>query len=170
MSSDSISEAAFLLTELRYTLGQLHVQVLDLDASQRREQAQGGRTVDDVLGDMAQHEATYQKRILGLLGEARAAEPTVAEEIPLPISNAESDSGTESQFEHMRAGTIETLAALGDTWPTGLVDLVREQVQLDRHLTTELANIRMDLFNEDSRPDLEEPLTDHPEPHQLEHR
>lgn len=168
MTSDSISEATFLLTELRYTLGQLHVQVLDLDTAQRAQETASGRSVNTVLRDMAGAEATYQERIRGMAGTEPAPDDDHPD-IPLPISNAEADDGREYGFEHQRARTIAMLEALGDTWPSGLVELVREQVRHDRQLTGELATLRMSLYNQETRLDLDQPLTEHPEPHQLEH-
>ena len=46
MTVDTISEPQFMLTELRYTLGQLHVQVLDLDPETRSKALCEGRSID----------------------------------------------------------------------------------------------------------------------------
>lgn len=154
---DTISEANFLLTELRYTLGQLHVQVLDLDASAREGGDDAGKSIDDILADMVSHEKEYQARYTELLGTELPEQND--DEIPLPINEAEAQPGREHTFEQKRAQTIALLERVGENWPEELLELVKQQVQQDRQCTTAIAERRMSVFSREQRPDLNEPLT-----------
>lgn len=153
---NTISEARFLLTELRYTLGQLHVQVLDLDESARTESGNGPQSIDAILSDMVRHEGEYQARYSGMLGASLPA--LNVREIPLPINENEAQPGREHTFEQKRAQTIALLEQAGENWSEDLLDLVKHQVQQDRKCATAIAERRKSAFEHDQRPDLNEPL------------
>lgn len=146
MPGDTISEQDFLLTELRYTLGQLHVQVGDL-LPEQRSNSEGGQSVDQILQEMMQTEEQYQKRYAQLL---HAAVPDHGIDL-LPAS--------ESPFEDQRGRTIALLEHSQGTWSQELLDMVKQQVAGDRAYTTRIANRRKEIFGHDQRPDLNEPLT-----------
>jgi hypothetical protein len=162
MTSDTISEAQFLLTELRYTLGQLHVQVLDLDEKARESVICGDRSIEDILDEMERKEDEALGRYSELVGtRADAAAPV---ENLLPVGETEEAVGHEGEFEQKRARTIALLEGAGEAWPPELVDAVRQQVQEDRKYTTEIAECRRAYFERDTRPDLNQPLTTDPTP------
>lgn len=163
MTVETISEAQFLLTELRYTLGQLHVQVLDLDAETRATALCEGRSIDGIIEEMLRDEEGYQKRYADLLHSGSA--PPQMEENPLPVSDTDAPPTRETQFEHKRAQTIAILETSGGTWPAGLLETVKEQVQKDRAHTTQIAECRKAFFEADQRPDLNQPITTEPAPH-----
>ena len=167
MALETITEPSFLLTELRYTLGQLHVQALDLDEDARRGATHEGRCIDDTLQDMIRYEREYQAHYAELLHRPVAGGSLEVETTSLPVSEAEAPGGTESDFEHLRGGTITILEAAPDPWPQELIDLVREHVSRDRSATTHIAECRKAWLNQEQRPDLQEPLTEHNEPHVL---
>lgn len=149
MSTDSISEPTFLLTELRYTLGQLNTQLGDVNAKQEQQSPGGAPSIDAVLQDMAQAERKCQQQYEKLTG-------IPARELPI------ADSGSPAEaFEKLRLGTITQLEQVGSTWPAQLVEAVRQQIAEDRRRTTQIANERRNLFEHDQRPDLNEPLTRH---------
>ncbi|MGH2443929.1 MAG: hypothetical protein ACRDFX_12310, partial [Chloroflexota bacterium] len=79
---NTISEADFLLTELRYTLGQIHVQVLDLDPDARRAK-HGDESVDSILAEMLSSERGYQRIYAGLLETEIPRRESL--ESPLPV-------------------------------------------------------------------------------------
>jgi hypothetical protein len=164
MSSGTISEADFLLTELRYTLGQLHVQVLDLDDDSRQSVMCGDRSIEEVLAQMAREEDENLGKYAELL---HTSVPVNADEtVPLPVTSAEEATGEEGSFERKRARTIALLERAGENWPSDLLNAVREHVQRDRRYTTEIAECRKAYFEADTRPDLNEPLTTSPHPHE----
>jgi hypothetical protein len=163
MTVETISEPQFLLTELRYTLGQLHVQVLDLDAETRAGAPREGRSIDMILDEMLADEDSYQRKYSSLL-DAPVPE-TGADDVPLPVSDTESSDTREARFEHKRAQTIALLERAGNTWSPQVLELVKEQVQKDRQQTTAIAECRKSYFEADQRPDLNQPITTHPEPH-----
>ncbi len=167
MTTDTISEADFLLTELRYTLGQLHVQILDIDEETRESAACGGKTVNMILREMVNSEAEYQGRYRDLM-HAKSSAAATAEHVPLPVDEAEEQPGLATVFEHWRAGTIALLEGIGPDWPEGLMELVKEQVRHDRQMTTHIAECRQSMFESNQRPDLNAPLTKTPRPHELE--
>lgn len=159
MTANTISEAEFLLTELRYTLGQLHVQVLDLDAETRKSALCGDRSIEQILQDLVQQEETFQGRYADLMRTSAPEGSGTDQPVPLPTSQAEETSGTESTFEHLRAQTIAMLEGTGGTWPPALLEAVKDQVAADRKATTEIAECRKQYFEQPQRPDLTEPLT-----------
>jgi len=167
MALETITEPAFLLTELRYTLGQLHVQALDLDEEARRAACHEGRSIEETLADMVRYEKEYQARYSELLHRPDESGGKQVEATLLPVNEAEDAHGTESDFEHLRGGTIVILEQAPDPWPQGLVDLVREQVARDRQSTTHIAECRKSWLGREQRPDLQEPLTATKEPHVL---
>lgn len=148
-----ISEPAFLLTELRYTLGQLHVQLGDLDASSRQNTEGRERSVEEILDDMIRDENTYQTQYSRMLG------------VPVPEEGPDEQFRGQSAFERKRAQTVALLEKAEDNWSEELIDCVKQQVSGDRTYTTEIANRRKELFEQDQRPDLEEPITTDPHPH-----
>lgn len=157
MGQDTISEEAFLLTELQYTLGQLHVQVLDLDQEVRREPiGEQNRSVDDILAAMIDAEKRYQGQYMQLLHTSGTPQ---TDDIPLPVEANEEVPSRENTFEHLRAETIEMLKAGGANWTPALLEMVRQQVADDRRATTEIAEARTAYYEQEQRPDLNEPLT-----------
>ncbi|MGI8968459.1 MAG: hypothetical protein ACR2GA_05070 [Chloroflexota bacterium] len=157
MSSNTISEARFLLTELRYTLGQVHVQVLDVDQEERKSSAGGERSIDMILRDLLRAEQEWQGRYHEILGTA-PREDAAQEPIPLPVHETEGQPGLENAFEHARARTIALLEPVDEPWSQSLLDAVKQQVQQDRQYTTDIAECRRRLWGRDQRPDLDEPL------------
>src|SRR5579872_6237495 len=117
MALETISEPAFLRTELRYTLGQLHVQALDLDEEARREARCDGRSIEDILQDMVRYEQEYQSRYRNLLHAPPETGQIEAESVQLPVSEAEQAAGTEHDFEQQRARTIAMLDGVTEPWP-----------------------------------------------------
>jgi hypothetical protein len=158
MGLQTISESAFLLTELRYTLGQLHVQVLDLDAETRNKLLCGDRTIDQTLSDMVASEGRWQTKFAQLLHVAAPGSDGSDAEVPLPVNADDEQPGVETVFEHKRAQTIAMLEKVSDDWPGDLLNAVKQQVAEDRKLTTDIAESRKSYFAQDRRPDLEEPL------------
>jgi hypothetical protein len=159
----SIPEETFLLTELRYTLGQLHVQIGDLDDSALSNET-GGQSIDSLLAQLIDNEKQYQAQYARVLNVAAPAHPD-DQPIPLPVEHQADEMTKRARFEHMRAATVAMLEGAGASWPAGLREAVREQVQADRNVTTQIANRRQQIFEEPQRPDLDQPITDHPEPH-----
>lgn len=163
MTVETISEAQFLLTELRYTLGQLHVQVLDLDPDTRASDLCEGRSIDGILDELLQDEDAYQQRYCQLLG---AAVPDTGRDAnPLPVSETDTPPTREGRFEHKRAQTIAILESAQGSWTPELLAAVKEQVQKDRARTTDIAECRKAFFEADQRPDLNQPITTEPAPH-----
>jgi len=159
-----------LLTELQYTLGQIHVQVGDLDAETRSSATCGDRTIDDILAAMMRSEGEYQSSYAQLLKTDISTIASNQPEVPLPINEEEADAenSARSDFEHERARTIALLTTAGETWPLELLAAVQQQVQEDRRHTTDLAECRKQYMQTDDRAQLDEPLTEHPTPHQFE--
>ncbi len=160
MASNTISEAQFLLTELRYTLGQLHVQVLDIDDETRASMTCNGRTINMILQDMAKYEDEYQSKYRHIAPASSSEQPS-EDLIRLPME----ESGLAASFEHKRAETITLLERVGLDWSRELLEMVKEQVQRDREHTTQVAECRKSFFEHDERPDLREPITEEPAPH-----
>lgn len=144
---ETTSEADFLLTELRYTLGQLHVQLGDLGSGVRPAAAATGRSADQIVAELTREESTYQAQYARLLG------------VSLPPESGAPAADPEAAFVAQRERTLRLLEQAGDTWPPELIDAVKQHVAHDRSLTTEIANLRKTLFDEDQRPDLNQPLT-----------
>lgn len=157
MVTETISEPQFLVTELHYTLGQLHVQVLDLDAATRSEDCDG-ESVDSILADMIRAEKQYQSEYQRILSTPPSEAPS-AETVPLPINESEEEPGPEARFEHLRAETIALVQTAPDEWPQELLDLVKKHVADDRERTTQIADCRRQFFFETPNPVLDEPLT-----------
>jgi hypothetical protein len=137
MSFEHISEPSFLITELRYTLGQLHVQLGDLDASGHRSTGPEGRTVDQILSDMLADERDYQdsyRRLLHLSSDSEHREEALL---------------GQTEFEHARNRTVAILEKAPLEWPAELLALVKEQLGKDRARTTEIAQVRIRLFEHD---------------------
>jgi hypothetical protein len=144
---EAISEQAFLLTELRYTLGQLHVQLSGLNAEMRTSDLCGGRSIDQIVREMVSEEARYQREYASLLN------------IAIPEGHQEEGFVGQDEFERRRTQTVAMLEGIGEDWPHRLTDLVKEQVAHDRQSTTEIAECRKSIYAEDQRPDLDQPLT-----------
>lgn len=146
--ADSISEPTFLITELRYTLGQLNAQLGDLTARQAASSPGTAPSAHQVLSAMVQSEQQYQEQYSRLAG------------IPLPAKVPVQDAGSPAAaFERMRIGTIAMLEQIQGDWLPELSNLVRQQVADDRQRATQIADDRKAVFESDQRPDLNEPLT-----------
>lgn len=159
-SSGTISEATFLITELRYTLGQLHVQLGEMDRETRAAMMCGDRSAESILQELIASETDYQNKYARLLRVQQPASDETTVRIPLPIREDDSEDGTgQPEFEQLRSRTIAMLEEAGDNWPDGLVELVKEQVAHDRQHTTDLAECRRQFLGREQRPNLNEPLT-----------
>jgi hypothetical protein len=118
--NQTISEATFLLTELRYTLGQIHVQIGDLDAETRRSAMCRDRSVESILQDMMASEDRYQEQYAQLLGVDVSSLHAPDQIVPLPMNEEVSElPQDQDDFEHNRAKTIALLENAGDNWPSG---------------------------------------------------
>lgn len=166
MESGTITEAQFLITELQYTLGQLHVQLADLDAVTREQAMCGDRTIDQVIRDLSVSEVAHQLQYAQLLDVDASARQT-SEHVALPINDDSEQPDPQSKFEHLRTRTIELLQGTEADWTQAVLDLVRQQVIHDREQATQIAECRKTAFEDDTRVDLAEPLTTSPEPHEL---
>jgi hypothetical protein len=155
---ETISESTFLLTELRYTLGQLHVQVLDLDPGTRQTAMCGERSIEQILLDLLESEAKWQTHYSEIL-HTKPQSSAHDTEVPLPVNSDDQQRSVENTFEHRRAQTIAMLERAGEPWPQELTDAVKQQIGEDRRITTDIAECRKTHFNQDQRPDLNEPLT-----------
>jgi hypothetical protein len=156
----TISEATFLLTELRYTLGQIHVQIGDLDESARGSVLCGDRSVADILREMRESEDRYQEQYASLLGVDPNAIAEDAFEAPLPINQVVTEmTGEGRTFEQRRGRTVAMLQSAGDEWSQEVRDLARKQVADDHTSTEALAECRRNRFESNPRPSLDEPLT-----------
>lgn len=150
VSTETISEPTFLLTELRYTLGQLHVQLGDLDDQSRQTMRCGDRSVDDILQEMLEYESRYQAEYAQML------------QTSVPQEGADQQFRGHAAFEQRRAQTVAMLEAAGEDWPPQLIETVKQQIARDRASTTQIAECRKAAFETDQRPDLDEPLTQEP--------
>jgi hypothetical protein len=166
MDAGTITEAQFLLTELQYTLGQLHVQLADMDEETRRGAMCAGRSVEQVLTDMADAETKYQSQYARLLNLTPTSGET-SDHVALPVSDEVQQPGAQTTFERLRTHTLELLHGTDAAWTQEVLDLVKQQVSEDRTQTTQIAECRKSLFEGDARPDLDEPLTTSPTPHEL---
>lgn len=166
MDSGTITEAQFLLTELQYTLGQLHVQLTDLDEETRQGSMCGDRSVEQVLQDMSDSEREYQSQYARLLSLPSTSGES-ADHVALPVSDEVEQPGAQTTFEQLRTRTLEMLQGTEAAWTQEVLDLVKQQVSVDRMETTQIAECRKTLFEGDGRPDLDEPLTTSPSPHEL---
>jgi hypothetical protein len=159
VDTNTISEGTFLLTELRYTLGQLHVQLGDMDSRALRETQYNGRSVEQLLRDMIESERRAQAQYAQMLGTTIPnPSDTATQVVPLPVNESEEEPGPQATFEHLRAQTIDLLAAAGDSWSPELLAAVKQQAAGDRVATTALAECRKQFFEHDQRPDLDQPL------------
>jgi len=146
--AEAISEPQFLLTELRYTLGQLNVQLGDLTTRQEQEGGALHPSVREILDTMTRAERKYQEQYSRLTG------------VGLPEKVPVQDEGSPAAgFEQLRIGTIALLEQAQPEWTPELIEAVRQQVADDRQRTTLIAEERKRIFESDQRPDLDEPLT-----------
>lgn len=166
MDAGTITEAQFLLTELQYTLGQLHVQLADMGQDAMQHGMCGDRTIEQVVLDLCESERTYQSKYARLLNLSTSDGDT-SDHIALPISDVSEQPTAQSRFEHLRTRTIELLQGTEDAWTQEVLDLVKQQVSEDRTETTQIAECRKSTFVEEGRPDLETPLTTSPTPHEF---
>jgi hypothetical protein len=127
----------------------------------------GDRSVEQVLADLTSSESRYQSQYARLSKVDPPDEVQTESHIALPVDDSVEQPGSQTTFETMRTQTIEMLRSIGNAWPQELVDLVTRQVREDRVQTTQLAECRKQVFNEASQPELDEPLTSDPQPHQL---
>jgi hypothetical protein len=166
MDTGTITEAQFLLTELQYTLGQLHVQLADLDEETRQRVKCGDRTIEQVLSDLGESETSYQSQYARLL-DLNSSPVETSDHVALPVYDDVEQDGSQSRFEHLRTHTIEMLQGTEGQWTQEVLDLVKKQVMEDRVQTTQIAECRKTMYEGDARPDLDEPLTTSPSPHEL---
>jgi hypothetical protein len=166
MDAGTITEAQFLLTELQYTLGQLHVQLANMDAESMRRLMCGDRNIEQVMSDLCESEIAYQTQYAQLLDLEVPAD--AGEHIALPVSDESVQPGSQSRFEHLRTRTIELLDGTETRWTQEVLDLVKRQVSEDRSQTTQIAECRKSNFEGEARPDLDAPLTTSPKPHEFE--
>lgn len=147
MCADTISEPTFLITELRYTLGQLNAQLGDITTRQESRGTSDKPSIDQVLEAMLQSEQKYQEQYSGMTGVA------IPENVPVQ------DAGSPAAaFERMRIGTITMLEQVEGEWPESLRDRVRQHIAEDRQHTTQIAVDREGIFENDQRPDLNQSL------------
>lgn len=147
MCADTISEPAFLITELRYTLGQLNAQLGDISSRQEAGGTDDRPSIYQVLEAMQRSERAYQEKYRRMTGVA------IPEDAPVQ------DAGSPAAaFERLRIATITMLEQVEGEWPDTLRELVRQQVAEDRQRTTQIANDRKVIFDTDQRPDLNRPL------------
>ena len=166
MDAGTITEAQFLMTELKYTLGQLHVQLADMGTDTMRRSMCGNRSVEQVVLDLCSSETEYQYQYARLLN--LEVTDGAGDHIALPISDEAEQPSAQSRFEHLRTRTIELLQGTEGRWNQEVLDLVKRQVAQDRTQTTAIAECRKSNFEGDARPDLDEPLTTSPTPHEFE--
>lgn len=140
------SERDFLLTELRYTLGQLHVQLGDLGSNLRAGEESTDRTVFQVVASMIEDEGKYQVQYARMLN------------VSAPADEGGEETGEEA-FVTKREQTLVMLEQVPEPWSQELIASVQQQVANDRMHTTVIADLRKGLFEQDARPDLQEPLT-----------
>src|SRR5947209_17020984 len=136
MDSGTITEAQFLLTELQYTLGQLHVQLADMDDETRRSTMCADRSVEQVLQDMSSAETQYQSEYARLLNLTVKTGET-ADHVALPVSDEVQQPGAQTTFEQLRTHTLELLQGTDANWTQEVLDLVKQQVSQDRRETTQ---------------------------------
>jgi hypothetical protein len=166
MDAGTITEAQFLLTELQYTLGQLHVQLADIDTESMSSSMCGDRTIEQVVSDLCESELRYQSQYARLLNLTQSAGPS--EHVALPMADESAQQSSQSRFEHLRTHTIEMLKGTEGSWSQEVLDLVKQQVSHDRAQTTQIAECRKSTFESEGRPDLDVPLTTSPRPHEFE--
>ncbi|HLJ66057.1 MAG TPA: hypothetical protein VKX16_01695 [Chloroflexota bacterium] len=157
MSLETISESTFLLTELRYTLGQLAVQTMGLDSETRQMPLCSGRSVDQILSEMIDRETGFQKSCAELLGTT----PPVASDnvgAAIPLSSEDVGASAVHRFEQLRTATIELLEG-HDSWPPALLADVKEQAAADRRETTAIAECRRAYLDATHGEHLQKPLT-----------
>lgn len=145
MTHDYISEPAFLIVELRYTLGQLEVQLGDPDLDRSAAAPSGDRTVSRILGGMLRYEQEYQARYARLL---RCSPPPDEPGAGMTRSR---------ELAWRRARTIAMLEQAGDDWPQPLLDAVKQQVGDDRRHVTKIAEHRIEMLDRRQERGGEEP-------------
>lgn len=158
MDTDSISEPMFLLTELRYTLGQLQVQLTGLDLG-RQDAQPGTRSIDDILAEMASTETEYQQKYARILGLPASEAGKEEASIPLPIDETEEAPQRQAHLERERAHTIALLERSAEPWPADLLDTAKAQVAQDRAFTTQIAEARREQLESRDRGKLDQPLS-----------
>lgn len=147
MCADTISEPTFLITELRYTLGQLNTQLGDISSRQEAAGTVDRPSIYQVLEAMQQSERAYQERYSRMTG------------VPIPDDAPVQDAGSPAApFERLRIATITMLEQVEGEWPDALKESVRQQVAEDRQHATQIANDRKVIFENDQRPDLNQSL------------
>ncbi|MBV9279513.1 MAG: hypothetical protein JOZ41_05490 [Chloroflexi bacterium] len=129
MDEGYITEAAFLVVELRYTMAQLEVQLRYLDEI---ADPQDLDTIGRVLDAMGRDEARYQQVLARLL---RA---------PAPIPG--DGAGDRAGFVRRRHETLSLLETWEEDWPPPLVGTVKELLGRDRENLTALANRRGEIL------------------------
>ncbi|HZS94596.1 MAG TPA: hypothetical protein VFA78_07355 [Chloroflexota bacterium] len=147
MSEEPTSEQTFLLSELRYSIGQLHVQLGNLEPGSLDQAPPGHPTINSILDTLIQREKSQQA--------------TYARMLNLPAPSEESVEGDrEEVFDTLRDRTIALLEQAPSPWPRELIDAVQQQVSNDRQSATEIAERRTELAQQPLNPHLEQPLTE----------
>lgn len=145
MDTGTISEPAFLLTELRYTIGQVYVQTEGLDSAARKAVHYEGRDVDQILSAMVDGEAGYRNQYSHLL------------KVSVPGAPDNPSSSLEADFEGERLATVALLDGVAEPWTPQLLDIVRQQIAEDRLHATQLAECRKAHLERDRGPNGSEP-------------
>jgi hypothetical protein len=116
MAANNLSDQAFCLVELRYTVQQLETQLAHLSETQRQ-------TAQAIVDEMRRSEERFHSQY------ARAGRR------PAPAG--------EGSFATMREATVRLLESIEGAWPAALHDLVHQQLDHDRAMVTEVANRRL---------------------------
>ncbi|MGI8824772.1 MAG: hypothetical protein ACR2JC_03850 [Chloroflexota bacterium] len=135
MNGQYISESTFLLIELRYTAGQLRVQIDNVRAelpSASPNEDEAGR----VLARMIEDEGKYQAQYVRILGRQCPNQHRGEDEDPFAV------------FAGRRAQTLDMLEAVPEPWHDDLLALVRRHVSQDRRQATEIADQRRSEFDQ----------------------
>jgi hypothetical protein len=126
----------------------------------------GDRTIEQVLSDLSDSEISYQSQYARLLNLNSSPNET-SDHVALPVNDQAEEPESQSRFEHLRTHTIELLQGTEAQWTQEVLDLVKRQVIEDRRETTQIAECRKTLYEDEARPDLDEPLTTSPSPHEF---
>jgi|SRR5579875_831044 len=147
MNEEPISQQEFLLSELRYSIGQLHVQLGNLHPDSLGDAPPGKPSINDILDALITRERNSQSEYARLL------------KLPTPIE-PEPAGDREAVFDALRDQTIALLQQGPAAWGQELIDAVQEQVRSDRQSATEIAERRDILAAEANNPNIQRPLTE----------
>ncbi|GAC1466570.1 MAG: hypothetical protein PVSMB7_12110 [Chloroflexota bacterium] len=136
MTDSTISEATFLLSELHYTLAQLDVQ-LAMRQTEQSDEGVAAQRIHQIVARMQEDEHAFQSRYAALLAVDLPADPVIA-------------PGDEAATFSILRGLTLNMFGTGGSAPEGqLVELMREQVALDRKHMTEIADQRAGVLQRD---------------------